>query len=124
MLQRVRIGRPRRYACRLENCLRKGDSVSRYAGDEFTVLLRQVTSREGVARATEKVHKELARPVWIGGRHIPISSSIGVAVYPGDGDDPDALIHKADEAMYVAKRRGKNGHSAYTSPVSGDCAAS
>ena len=94
-------------ARRLEQCVRKGDFVARVGGDEFTILLRDITSFD-VSKVAEKTIAVLAEPFTIAANALRITTSIGVATYPHDGTDANALIQNADSAMYDAKRSGKN----------------
>lgn len=96
-------------ARRLEQCVRKGDMVARVGGDEFVVLLRDIDSID-VARVADKIIKILSDSFTIAADPLYITTSIGVASYPQDGDDAKTLIHNADSAMYEAKRNGKNGY--------------
>jgi diguanylate cyclase (GGDEF)-like protein len=96
-------------ARRLEQCVRKGDMVARVGGDEFVVLLRNINSIDA-AKAAEKIIKILSDSFTIAADPLFITTSIGVASYPQDGEDANALIHSADSAMYEAKRSGKNGY--------------
>jgi diguanylate cyclase (GGDEF)-like protein len=94
-------------ARRLEQCVRKGDFVARVGGDEFTILLRDITSFD-VSKVAEKTIAALAEPFTIAANALRITTSIGVATYPHDGSNANALIQNADSAMYDAKRSGKN----------------
>lgn len=96
-------------ARRLEQCIRKGDMVARVGGDEFVVLLRDITSFD-VSKIAEKIIESLSDPFTIATNTLCITTSIGVAIYPRDGVDANTLIHNADSAMYEAKRSGKNGY--------------
>ena len=96
-------------ARRLEQCVRKKDMVARVGGDEFVVLLRDINSID-VSKVAEKIIKILSDPFTIAADPLYITTSIGVASYPQDGEDANALIHSADSAMYEAKRSGKNGY--------------
>jgi len=96
-------------ARRLEQCVRKGDMVARVGGDEFVVLLRDIDSTD-VAKVAEKIIKILSDSFTVTAVPLYITTSIGVASYPQDGEDANALIHSADSAMYEAKRSGKNGY--------------
>lgn len=96
-------------ARRLEHCVRKGDMVARVGGDEFIVLLQDVASLD-VSKIAEKIIEYLSRPLTLADRSLSVTTSIGVATYPHDGADVNALIHSADSAMYEAKRSGKNGY--------------
>jgi len=96
-------------ARRLEQCVRKKDMVARVGGDEFVVLLRDIDSID-VSRVAEKIIKILSDPFTITTDPLYITTSIGVASFPQDGEDANALIHNADSAMYETKRSGKNGY--------------
>lgn len=95
-------------ASRLIACVRRSDTVSRLGGDEFVVLLTQVEHAEDAAFISNKILSSLAEPFSIDQKHLDINASIGVSTYPGDGDDAETLIHKADTAMYTAKQLGRN----------------
>lgn len=102
-----------RTARRLELCVRKDDMVARVGGDEFIVLLQDVALSD-VSRIAEKIVDSLSKPFLLAGKALTITTSIGVATYPHDGTDVDALIHNADSAMYDAKRNGKNGYRIFS----------
>jgi diguanylate cyclase (GGDEF)-like protein len=95
-------------AQRIRRCLRESDTVGRIGGDEFVVLLNNITLPEHGAVVAEKIRAVLDRPFELGGKRLHISSSIGVATYPEHGDDNKQLIRHADEAMYAAKKNGGN----------------
>jgi diguanylate cyclase (GGDEF)-like protein/PAS domain S-box-containing protein len=95
-------------ASRLVACVRRSDTVSRLGGDEFVVLLTQVEHAEDAAFISKKILNSLAEPFSIDQKHLDINASIGVSTYPGDGQDAETLIHKADTAMYAAKQLGRN----------------
>lgn len=96
-------------ARRLERCIRKDDMVARMGGDEFVVLLRDISSFN-VSRVVEKIIEALSNPFVFAGKTLHITTSIGVATYPHDGADANVLINNADSAMYESKRGGKNGY--------------
>lgn len=93
-------------ALRLSGAVRKDDTVGRYGGDEFIILLGGATSHANVLRICEKIIKALGVPHPIGNQVLQLAVSIGVSYYPKDGDDPHTLIDCADAAMYRAKRYG------------------
>jgi diguanylate cyclase (GGDEF)-like protein/PAS domain S-box-containing protein len=101
-------------ANRLQGCLRKGDTLSRFGGDEFTLLLPEVRTRDDVVVIAEKVLSKLAAPFVIDGHELFVGASIGVALYPEAGDSVEALIQCADIAMYHVKGRGKNGYQFFS----------
>jgi diguanylate cyclase len=92
-------------ARRLESVVRASDTVSRHSGDEFLMLLADVSHSSAVAAIAAKVLKALSEPALVGESEIGLSASIGIAMFPEDGDDPAALIALADEAMYRSKNR-------------------
>lgn len=93
---------------RLEGCLRKSDTPARLGGDEFTVLLRHVRSRRDVVELARVLVEVLEHPFELSGRHVEVTTSIGIALHPGSGTDVATLTRRADEAMYRAKLAGRN----------------
>lgn len=91
---------------RLTNTIRDSDTLSRYGGDEFLVLLPEVACRDDVSVIAEKMGKLLAEIYAIDSNKISISASIGSAIFPEDGTDVTTLVQHADGAMYRAKRQG------------------
>ena len=95
----------REFGARLGQALRKADQKYRIGGDEFAVLLEpRCNSHDGALAAAEKISRHLAAPMEIKGYDCAIGVSIGVAVFPQHGEDPDTLLRKADAAMYEAKK--------------------
>ncbi len=102
-------------ALRLKECVREVDTVSRYGGDEFVVVLSAVNRPRDAAVVAEKIIGAVAEPIpvlWVSqhGSRVPevkVGCSIGISMFPQDGAQPDALIRRADAAMYVAKSRGR-----------------
>ena len=101
-------------ASRLKSCIRDGDSASRFGGDEFAVLLKNIASETDIIRVTEKIRQELAKPYHIEGKELVVTPSIGVSRCPVDGKQTKTLLKKADVAMYKAKRTTKNSYCFYT----------
>jgi diguanylate cyclase (GGDEF)-like protein/PAS domain S-box-containing protein len=95
---------------RLTCAVRKSDTVARFGGDEFAILLSDIPDPSILAVLAEKLNHVMAQPFVVDDTTVGISASIGVAVCPNDGDDPAELMRKADAAMYSVKRRGGNGH--------------
>jgi len=93
---------------RLKGCVRESDTVGRMGGDEFVVLLVGVQSPDHGVIVADKIRTALCRPFRIAGRAVSASPSIGIAHHPEDGADCEALLHRADEAMYRAKHAGGN----------------
>ena len=101
-------------ATRLQGCLRKGDTLSRFGGDEFTLLLPEIRTRDDVVVISEKILERLGAPFFIDGHELFVGASIGVAIYPEAGDEGEDLIQNADIAMYHVKVRGKNGYQFFS----------
>ncbi|RPI46173.1 MAG: diguanylate cyclase [Betaproteobacteria bacterium] len=95
----------RQVASRLKAAVRDSDTVSRHGGDEFVILLTEISNATAVARIVDKVRSALAVPMHIGEQAIHLSASIGTAVYPEDGEDAQTLIDRADAAMHLGKRK-------------------
>jgi len=96
-------------ALRLRLCMRAGDTLARKGGDEFTVLLPDMSRAEDATIIAEKILNELAVPFKVSGQDVYITASIGIAVLPRDGESVDLLLRNADIAMYKVKTSGKNG---------------
>jgi diguanylate cyclase len=92
-------------ARRLESAVRDTDTVSRYGGDEFLVLLAEVAHAGDADLIAAKMLAALSQPTLIGEHEVALSASLGIALYPDDGEDAAALVERADAAMYRAKRR-------------------
>src|SRR6266404_2400012 len=93
---------------RLLASVRASDTVSRQGGDEFVILLSEITHPEDAARSAKKILLSLSAPCSIEGQDLHINGSIGISVYPEDGEDAETLIKNADTAMYHAKESGRN----------------
>jgi len=92
----------------LEDSVRSSDAVSRLAGDEFTIILKKINSRDDVVMVANKIINRLLEPIVIHNIKVDIGSSIGAAIFPDDTQDKTTLIKMADNAMYNAKSSGKN----------------
>ena len=99
---------------RLTTLLRKSDTASRMGGDEFLLLLPRASAQEAW-RVGERILEALRRPVAVDGRELRITASIGIAVFPDDGEDTDTLVTSADAAMYRAKEQGRDNVQRYAS---------
>lgn len=99
---------------RLETLMRSGDTVARIGGDEFVLLIRDVKTRTEAKRVGARIVTSLQHPFSVGGRQLHVTTSLGMALHPGDGADESQLLKRADLAMYQAKERGKNQYSLYS----------
>ena len=100
---------------RLKECLREGDTLSRFGGDEFTLLLPKINNeRSNVSKIARKITHVLREPFFVDNNELYASASIGMAIYPQDGTNMDTLIKNADIAMYHVKGQGKNGYQFYS----------
>ncbi|KAF0217439.1 MAG: PAS/PAC sensor-containing diguanylate [Geobacteraceae bacterium] len=104
-------------AARLGSRVRKGDTLARMGGDEFVVILTGVKLTEDVAHAAKDMLSALSSPYELDDREVFITTSIGIALYPFDGKDPDTLLKNADIAMYQAKEGGRNSYRFYTAAM-------
>ena len=104
-------------AKRLQDTVRKSDSVCRQGGDEFVVLLAEVDSVEAAARTASMLIEAVAEPYLIGGHRLHVSASIGLSIYPDDGLDVETLLRNADTAMYHAKKSGRNNYQVFSSDM-------
>ncbi|MFZ2407374.1 MAG: EAL domain-containing protein, partial [Methylobacter sp.] len=95
-------------AQRLVGCVRHSDTISRQGGDEFVLLLPSIEQAEDAALSAQKMLSALALPHHIDQHDLHISVSIGISIYPNDGQDAESLIKSADTAMYYAKENGRN----------------
>lgn len=102
---------------RLQQCLREGDTLARFGGDEFTLLLPQIYGPEDAEAICKKIIHILREPFVVEGHEIYVTISIGVAIYPHDGTNMEVLVKNADIAMYHIKGRGKNDYQFFSSEM-------
>ena len=95
---------------RLQACVRESDTVSRLGGDEFLVMLHEVSEIEAINRVAVNILEKVHQSCRVGDHELTTSTSIGIAVFPEDGTDRDTLLKNADMAMYNAKQSGRNTH--------------
>ncbi len=95
---------------RLKSCTRKHDMVARLGGDEFTMVLPNITGRDEVEGIVFRLQSELRKPLEVAGQSFTLSMSIGIAMFPEDGEQTDDLLKRSDTALYVVKSRGRNGY--------------
>jgi diguanylate cyclase (GGDEF)-like protein/PAS domain S-box-containing protein len=104
-------------SARLNDCLRSSDVVARLGGDEFVVLLQGVNESAQAATAARKVLSAVIKPVTILNQECRVTASVGVCLYPDDGEDEQMLMKNADLAMYLAKEEGKNNYKFYSKDI-------
>lgn len=95
-------------ASRLRSQVREVDTVSRFGGDEFAILVSDVTAQNDVAKLADKILAALSQPFILDGHTVNTSGSLGIAMYPDDGDDMETILARADAAMYRVKNGGAN----------------
>jgi diguanylate cyclase (GGDEF)-like protein/PAS domain S-box-containing protein len=100
-------------AQRLKSLLRKQDTIARFGGDEFVIILPNLKHIREAVYISEKIIESLKRPFYVNHQEMYISTSIGISVYPFDGTDKETLIRMADRAMYQAKKNGRNQYVLY-----------
>ncbi len=101
-------------ALRLSDCVSESDTVSRFGSDEFCVILNGIATESDIPKLASKMLSDLAVPFDCEGRELFITTSIGISLFPDDGDNAQTLLKKADAAMYHSKRKGRNAFQFYT----------
>ena len=98
---------------RIRRCVREGDTVARFGGDEFTLMIPKIENVEDGAKIAQKIIETLKIPFFVNDRELFVTTSIGVSLYPIDGADPETLVRNADTAMYRAKDHGRDNYQLY-----------
>jgi diguanylate cyclase (GGDEF)-like protein/PAS domain S-box-containing protein len=104
-------------AQRITKCLKQSDTIARWGGDEFTLILPHLHSAEDITKIAERILKVLEIPFEFSQQELHITASIGIALAPYDGEDVETLLKNADIAMYRAKQRGKNNFELYAADM-------
>ncbi|WP_407267965.1 EAL domain-containing protein [Radiobacillus sp. PE A8.2] len=105
-------------AKRIKTSIREIDLFARMGGDEFVLILPRIRQKEDVAVVAERIIDAFKEPINLEDRELYITTSIGISVYPDDGEDEESLIKHADSAMYEAKGKGRNAYKFYSSSMS------
>lgn len=100
---------------RLNRCVREGDTIARIGGDEFAVILEHINSADHVAPIARKIQHILSRPLGVGGHELTVTTSVGISLYPNDGDTAEMLLKNAEVAMLRAKEHGQNNYKFHSS---------
>lgn len=101
----------------LRNALRQVDTIARMGGDEFTIILSELSHAHDAEHVCKKILAELADPIHVGDKVLHVTTSIGVAIYPDDGLDGETMLKSADQAMYVSKQLGRNRYTFFSSAM-------
>jgi diguanylate cyclase (GGDEF)-like protein len=102
---------------RLTSIVREADTVARVGGDEFTILLPEISQAQDAIDVADRILRELRRPVMVDHRELPATTSMGIAFYPNDAEEADTLLRNADIAMYRAKEQGRDNYQLYTAAM-------
>ncbi|MBM0743558.1 EAL domain-containing protein [Phormidium sp. CLA17] len=106
-----------RVSHRIAECLKKSDTIARWGGDEFTLILPQVCSANDAIKIAARIIRTLQAPFDFGEQEFHVTTSIGIALAPYDGEDVETLLKNADTAMYRAKQQGKNNFQLYAADM-------
>jgi diguanylate cyclase (GGDEF)-like protein len=105
------------FSKRISSCVRAGDTVARWGGDEFILLLPQIRDVDDTIKLSQRVIEVLRDPLEVQGHRLYIKTSLGIAIYPQDGEDGETLLKNADAALYRAKEMGRNRYQFYSSTM-------
>ncbi len=98
---------------RVRRCVRQADTVSRFGGDEFAILIQKIEGFEDAAKVAQKVLESVKSPYMVQGREIGVSTSIGISIFPEDGKDAESLLRNVDTALFRAKDAGRDNYQLY-----------
>jgi diguanylate cyclase (GGDEF)-like protein len=101
-------------AKRLGACVRDDDVICRLGGDEFVLMFPGLVDRDSIKQRADMVLQQINEPYWVGDARVTMGVSIGIAIAPQDGTDGEGILNASDEAMYVAKKQGKNQYAFYS----------
>jgi two-component system CheB/CheR fusion protein len=104
-------------ADKLRRCIRSSDTVARLSGDEFILVIENLSKQEDAVSIASKILGTVSAPLMVSNQHITITASIGLSLYPIDGEDELKLLQKADAAMYQVKNNTKNGFRLFSLPL-------
>lgn len=111
----------RTIAERICRCVRRSDTVGRHGGDEFVVIVAEVSDSDDLVPVVSKIRKVVSEPIKVKERQLVLTCSIGIALYPFDGENADILLKNADTAMYQAKESGRDDFQYYTAEMNAQC---
>ncbi len=102
---------------RIKNCLREYDTISRFSGDEFAIILTSIQKAEDVAKVAQRMRLSLSTPFQLGSLELFVSMSLGISMYPSDGEDLETLLKNAASALYRIKEQGGDGYQFYAAEM-------
>lgn len=110
----------RQFALRLLSCLRQEDTIARFGGDEFLIMLPYFTNSEDIQQAADRIMATACEPLTVNGQDLFVTASMGIAVYPDDGESPEDLIKNADLALYTSKETGRSKYTFCSQTIKND----